>query len=180
MLKHFVTALNKQQKLEVQARVHQFDYSGFDIMYESINAQMSVVFQYHILHVCSNIFYSLDSIWKTAGLCCDWKCGPLHCKRVGIQQAMGTVMLNEYDCPLLILNKNIFVLPSRTIVTHILVIHQCTNTCEVTKQSWNILHEREQVANHTLVLSHDFSNDLYCLNIFCMNQLSLCTICLYC
>ena len=30
MLKHFVTALNKQQKLEVQARVHQFDYSGFD------------------------------------------------------------------------------------------------------------------------------------------------------
>ena len=87
-----------------------------------------------------------------------------------LQQVMGFIVHNEQDCPLLTLTKTLCVVPSSAVITHISVIHQCTSTCNITTQPFTIEREREQLSNEKLVHYHDFSNDMYCLNVFCMNQ----------
>ena len=47
---------------------------------------------------------------------------------------MGNTFCNQHDCPSLTLTRKIFVVPSGNVITHVLVIHQCVNTCTITQQ----------------------------------------------
>ena len=87
-----------------------------------------------------------------------------------LHKIMGTVLHNDFDCPLLTLTTNIFIVPSHLILTYVSVIHQCTNTCTIVSQLTSLTQEREQVNQERLFLNHDLSNDLYCLNVYCMNH----------
>ena len=81
---------------------------------------------------------------------------------------------DDFECPLLSLTNTVYLVPANSIRIQVAVsiMHQCTNTCKFTETAVNRTIEREQVNvdNRSLVFKHDWSNDLYCLNIFCMNQ----------
>ena len=81
-------------------------------------------------------------------------------------------IIDEFDCPLLALTNTVHLVPPNSIHVAVSIMHQCTNTCKFVETAITRRIEREQVDvhNHSLVFKHDWSNDLYCLNIFCMNQ----------
>ena len=64
----------------------------------------------------------------------------------------GTPLLTEFDCPLLELTTNLYTLPTSSIVCPVSVVHICNNSCKIIE--------------HTYV--HDYSNCLFCLNIYCI------------
>ena len=63
----------------------------------------------------------------------------------------GTPLLTEFECPLLELTPHLYTLPTTSIISPISVVHVCSNSCKIIE--------------HTYV--HDFSNCLFCLNIYC-------------
>jgi hypothetical protein len=68
----------------------------------------------------------------------------------------GHVSLNEFECPLLTLTMDLFVIPSTSVYSSISVPHICTSSCTFTSDftSYN----------------HNFSNLSFCYNIYCMNN----------
>ena len=65
-------------------------------------------------------------------------------------------ILTEFDCPLLNLTTNIFVLPTSSICSSISIAHLCSHTCTY--------------SSDCMSYSHDFSNTLFCYNIYCINN----------
>ena len=75
-------------------------------------------------------------------------------------------MLNEYDCPLLELSKRIL---CHSIQSPVSVVHECSTSCVVQEGSSAESMEREKViVSEGLVLSHDWTNRIYCYNVFCV------------
>lgn len=78
-------------------------------------------------------------------------------------------MLNEYDCPLLELSKRIFTTSCHSIKSPVSLVHECGTSCVVQEGSSAESMEREEVVvSNGLVLSHDWTNRLYCYNVFCV------------
>ncbi|KAL5496712.1 hypothetical protein EMCRGX_G013056 [Ephydatia muelleri] len=83
----------------------------------------------------------------------------------------GTALrLNQFDCPLFTLTNILRVLPSVNISCSISVVHQCSTTCVLKEKAVETTLERHKVTQNTLFLSHDWSNNLYCYNVFCMSN----------
>ena len=82
--------------------------------------------------------------------------------------ASGQPCLNQFDCPLLTLTKVIRVLSPAAIVRAISVVHQCTSTCVVDSMHIAARMERQRVSENTLRLKHDWSNTVYCYNVYCI------------
>ena len=78
-------------------------------------------------------------------------------------------ILNDYDCPVLNLSKNIFIISSSNVRRPVNIVHECTPTCqfqETAVASRTI--EREDVSSNKLVFMHDRQNSMYCFNIYCV------------
>lgn len=82
----------------------------------------------------------------------------------------GETLLNQFDCPLLTLTNRIFAVHPDCILTTVSVVHQCNSSCVFVEKPCISNVERECVSQKSLVYQHDWSNDMYCLNIFCTNQ----------
>ena len=76
-------------------------------------------------------------------------------------------ILNDVECPLLFLSHELFVVSPRSIVRPISIVHQCSDSCSF-QEDTVVSHIEYQETTHTsLVFKHDFTNNLYCFNIFC-------------
>ena len=85
-----------------------------------------------------------------------------------MELASNVPVLNEYECPLLTLSTTVVFVHSTAISTAISVMHQCSDTCSFVRTSCFENRERESVSTNKLVFQHDWSNNLYCLNVYCM------------
>ena len=86
--------------------------------------------------------------------------------------ALGNPITNDFECPLLTQTDTVLLVPPHWVQSSVSIIHQCTDTCIFTDSGIRRRIEREEVHVHrqNLLYKHDWSNNLYCLNIFCMNQ----------
>ena len=85
----------------------------------------------------------------------------------------GDEICNEFDCPLVELSQNIFIVDPKVIMGPVSIVHSCTQTCQVYREPSTCSYEREvvSVADATqVVFKHDLSNRLYCINIYCIGN----------
>ena len=68
----------------------------------------------------------------------------------------GSPLVTEFDCPILLLTNNIFVVSPLCIHSPISVFHICLHSCLLSSDSLNFIH--------------DFSNSLFCYNIYCISN----------
>ncbi len=82
--------------------------------------------------------------------------------------ANGEPIQNELDCPLLTFSNLIYCIPSNCVKRSVSVVHECSNTCTYITALTSKVVEREGVDVSETVFNHDWSINLYCLNIYCM------------
>ena len=81
----------------------------------------------------------------------------------------GTDLLyNDFDCPLLMLTKDIEYVDPTSLVRSISIVHQCSSSCVFKETVSRMLVEREAIESHRIIFEHDWSNDMFCLNNYCM------------
>ena len=81
---------------------------------------------------------------------------------------LGERICNEYDCPILNLTGVIYCLPSRYILSAVSIVHECTTTCTFVISTTQKKIEHEVITVSKTTYRHDWSNKLYCENIYCM------------
>ena len=81
-----------------------------------------------------------------------------------------TPQLNQFDCPLLTLTNILRVLPSVNNFCSVSVVHQCSTTCILKEKAVDTRLERHRVTQNTFFLLHDWSNTVYCYNLFCISN----------
>ncbi len=79
-------------------------------------------------------------------------------------------LLNEQECPLLTLVDVMLVISTNLVLTSVSIIHNCTNTCTYTTGHYarKLTVEREHICSNGLSFNHDYTNKMYCINIYCM------------
>ena len=82
----------------------------------------------------------------------------------------GHQVNNACDSPLFSLSCVFVVLLSLKVCTSVSFVHECTNTCALSKDVVSVEVERGAVPTIRLVFHHHYSNKVFCLNLFCMNQ----------
>lgn len=80
----------------------------------------------------------------------------------------GEQLLNDFDCPLFNLSRTLFSVDSTTIVTATSMVHECGNSCHFQETQDHSMVERELVESTTLVFKHDWTQLLYCYNVYCI------------
>lgn len=83
----------------------------------------------------------------------------------------GIPVCNEYDCPLLTLSNLFRCIPSICISHSVSVVHECSASCVFRRIITTAIVERRRVQTQKLSFVHDFSNNLYALNIYCMHSI---------
>ena len=83
--------------------------------------------------------------------------------------SMGDNLLNEYDCPILTMTNLIYCIPSSSVHCSVSVVHECTDSCVFVSDNVCKDVEHEKVSIAQLCYHHDWSNNMYCLNIYCMS-----------
>ena len=78
-------------------------------------------------------------------------------------------LVNEFNGPLLSATSIIMRVSSQAVISSISVAHECCSTCTFQQEHNRFLIEREQVDIAGLQYIHDFSNNLFCLNVYSMN-----------
>lgn len=99
----------------------------------------------------------------------EWFCVLRLFERV---TADGDTLTNEFDCPLLELTKCFVNISPQLIFASVSIVHECGESCKFIEQQTTRTVERETIEENTqrLIYKHDFDNDFYVLNVFCMNQ----------
>ena len=82
----------------------------------------------------------------------------------------GEDITNDYDCPLFTLTPSAVVIPPNNVHTAVSFIHQCNSSCMFVRSSHGQTVEREHLNTPRLSYKHDWTNNLYCLNLYCTNQ----------
>lgn len=78
-------------------------------------------------------------------------------------------LINEFNCPLLTATTIIMRIASLAVISSISVAHECSTSCTF-QQVHNVFPvERENVDIEGLQYVHDWNNNLFCLNVHCMN-----------
>ena len=75
-----------------------------------------------------------------------------------VLSADGQPMKNEFECPLLLLEDKIIVIPVHSVFFPVSVVHECGHTCVFSVQHSKRRIERETVASDSLQYVHDLSN----------------------
>lgn len=85
----------------------------------------------------------------------------------------GTPLTNEYDCPLLSLTGLFRCVSSYSVVQTVSIIHECTSTCTIKHVATTSQVERLSIESQKDVFVHDYTNNLFSLNIYCMHSSDL-------
>ena len=81
--------------------------------------------------------------------------------------ADGVQLHDQFDCPLLLLTPDVYLVNPKTVVSSISVAHVCDSGCTLKSCSVEHFVETESVNKHELVFCHNFSNNLYSYNVYC-------------
>ena len=84
--------------------------------------------------------------------------------------ALGQRIVNEYDCPFLSMTNLLYCVPSHTVNHAVSVVHECTHTCSFVNCSASKRVEHEDVQLPYSSFVHDWSNKMYCLNVYCIDM----------
>ena len=86
--------------------------------------------------------------------------------------SFGIPITNDYDCPLLSLTYLFHCIPAHCILQSVSLIHECSPTCNLQCINTSSTVERLSVSSqkHTCMFVHDFSNNLYSFNVYCMHS----------
>jgi len=82
----------------------------------------------------------------------------------------GEDVINEYECPLFMLTPHIVAIPSSNVQTYVSFIYQCSSSCTFVQSTMGRTVEHETINTRHLTYKHDWTNTLYCLNVYCTNQ----------
>ena len=74
-------------------------------------------------------------------------------------------MLNDYECPLVSLTKNIFTVDCNQVKRAVSLVHGCTDTCTFEERDSSRRIERKLTNEKALHFKHDW---MYCLNVYCV------------
>ena len=87
-------------------------------------------------------------------------------------------MLNDYECPLVSLTKNISTVDCNQVKCAVSLVHDCTDACKF-EEKVSSRRIEQKLTNEKLHFKHDWSNmsqtcivcDAYCIvrNVFCFN-----------
>ncbi len=77
---------------------------------------------------------------------------------------------NERGCPLLSNSLHIQSIPSADVLCPVSIVHNCDSRCTLESKRKRRMVERENITTNTLVLKHDFNNEIFALNIYCLNN----------
>ena len=77
-------------------------------------------------------------------------------------------MLNDYECPLVSLTKNIFTVDCNQVKRAVSLVHDCTDTCTFEERDSSRRIERKLTNEKALHFKHDWCNMMYCLNVYCV------------
>ena len=83
--------------------------------------------------------------------------------------ADGQPVNNEYECPLLLLEDKVTVVPVDSVLSSLSIVHECGRTCVYSQHSQRRV-ERETVDSDRIQYVHDLCNNLYSLNVYCMRH----------
>lgn len=86
----------------------------------------------------------------------------------------GQPITNEMECPLMESNGRFDVILSTCILGCISLIHECETLCTYTSHR-KIMIEREEVTISKKGFEHSGRNNMYAVNIYCMNYYSVLT-----
>lgn len=93
------------------------------------------------------------------------------CQVCLIQTFEKVDVVNEFGCPLYMLLMDFQLFLSTSVVSCVSFVHECDCRCKFCTVQCPSFIEREQISVEGLKYVHDHNcNNLYCLNIFCMNQ----------
>ncbi|KAL5509435.1 hypothetical protein EMCRGX_G004809 [Ephydatia muelleri] len=87
---------------------------------------------------------------------------------LALQLPNGQPLFNDFECPLFTLSRTLFTVDSTRIQKAVSMVHECGNHCKFEKSVILNTVEREQVADTKLVFLHDWTQLLYCLNVYCV------------
>ena len=82
---------------------------------------------------------------------------------------LDTPLTNEYDCPLVSLTDLFWCVPSHSILQSVSIMHECT-TCTVKHVTTTTQVERLSVMSQKPMFVHDYSNNLFLVNVYCMHS----------
>lgn len=70
-------------------------------------------------------------------------------------------ILNQYDCPLLMLTEHIFDILVSDLISSISAVHMCTDSCIVIEENSSRVFEREKIDANRTIFKHDWTNHMY-------------------
>ena len=82
----------------------------------------------------------------------------------------NTYIVNEFDCPILLLTTDVYCVRPAQIQSVISIVHMCGTTCTSETVAIPAQIEREQISTSKLFFNHDLSNHLFCFNIYCIQD----------
>ena len=77
-------------------------------------------------------------------------------------------LLSHHDCPIFELTKTIFTTEATNVLKSVSFVHLCGDSCKFEEISTPELLEQEEVDTTGLHFIHDYKNDMYCYNVYCM------------
>ena len=138
------------------------------------------IVRFLILFVCVSFLLYVCSLQTFCGellACIRTKTGQNTCF---IHPLECLYVCNEYDCPLLLLwNQTIRCIHAECVISSMSVMHECSDTCTVSVQSYSRAVERQLEKDHHLTFQHDYSKTLFSLNVYCLNSCDFDWISLY-
>ncbi|KAL5509673.1 hypothetical protein EMCRGX_G005076 [Ephydatia muelleri] len=114
--------------------------------------------------LCSETKYALFLTF------CQLETGESFCVLQGCDEFVvnSEPVLNEYECPLLAITKRIFSADCSQIKQAVSIVHECSDSCTFDWGSSSRRIEREASGEKALVNTHDWTNMLCCLNVYCV------------
>ena len=78
-------------------------------------------------------------------------------------------VVNDMDCPYILSTHCFEVVPSANILGSISLIHECMSSCSVVPIRTASIEREQVLISGVKSVRHDLTNDLYILNLYCMN-----------
>ena len=100
-----------------------------------------------------------------------------HANKLNVTLLIHTAQYNCFNTWMLLVNAFpmnlivlflvlLFCIPADCVSHAISVVHECTNTCKYVSSSSSQRIEHEDVSISQLLYKHDYSNKMYCLNVY--------------
>ena len=113
-------------------------------------------------HICTCISCRAHLIMENCWCVFDHETHGTYCILIVFQP---TSVCNEY---LLLLENALHIVPAMYIGRAVSIVHQCNATCTFWRTPATTLIERETISKLQVNFIHDYSNNMYCLNVYCM------------